>query len=455
MKAWEQFVERVTRRQATEEAIQQLKKEIDYLRRQNAELIADYVKNTAPLQKRIQNFIEEVSLLRQSLQKLDGEIDACRRELQSVREEYKNSFEGFVKSGIMERVDVLEKDRNGLFDRIDQLWEALEKANTELADVKRIEVLEKDRTELFRRFDQLNYEDNNIKYIVKEGLWFQQRARFLENGNLWAALGEGKKTIHFIRCIDIDNTGDLSCGPELYFPQFNEKFRCVFHTIKQIEYRAIQRDDWVILGGGGLLDCSVSYSLAINQVLDCCDNVVGWGLGHNRSYKGNLHYVEKLPRIEYEKFRLFTTRDWGYNNELRYCPCVSCMLPQLSSSYKVKRRIGVISHHLFRIKEFTAEECTNSFPVEELLCFIGESDIIITNAYHCAYWATLMGKKVILYQPFSNRFQYFKYAPVIYSGDLEADIQHAQNHPHALEECRAINQSLFQEIRELISENKK
>lgn len=139
MKMLERFIERITNRRATEEEIRQLKKEIDYLQRQNAELIADYTKSKAPLQKHIQNLLEEVAQLKQ-----------------------------FVKSGVVERLNVLENDRDGLFDRIDQLREALEKTNAELADTKRIEVLEKDRTELFQRQDQDRNEFNSRTEVLEE-----------------------------------------------------------------------------------------------------------------------------------------------------------------------------------------------------------------------------------------------------------------------------------------------
>ena len=66
------------------------------------------------------------------------------------------------------------------------------------------------------------------------------------------------------------------------------------------------------------------------------------------------------------------------------------------------------------------------------------------------YWATLMGKKVILFSSFSNKFDSFKYHPVRYSGDLEKDIAQAHTYPQALEECRKLNLAFFKKVKKIV-----
>ena len=61
-----------------------------------------------------------------------------------------------------------------------------------------------------------------------------------------------------------------------------------------------------------------------------------------------------------------------------------------------------------------------------------------------------MGKKVILYKPFSNKFDNFKYKPCIYSGNLHEDMKHAKAYPHAKEECRKINIEFFNLVKHVI-----
>ena len=82
---------------------------------------------------------------------------------------------------------------------------------------------------------------------------------------------------------------------------------------------------------------------------------------------------------------------------------------------------------------------------------IGSSEIIVTNGYHATYWATLMGKKVILYNPFSSRHDYFKWSPIRYSGNLQADIEKAQDYPHAKEECRQLTLEFFEKVKQILT----
>lgn len=68
------------------------------------------------------------------------------------------------------------------------------------------------------------------------------------------------------------------------------------------------------------------------------------------------------------------------------------------------------------------------------------------------YWATLMGKKVILYKPFSSRYDYFKFPPTLYSGNLDEDIKNAKSYSNALEECKKLNFDFFQKVIRIFEE---
>ena len=346
------------------------------------------------------------------------------------------------------RVNVLEHDRDELFQRYDDLVCKLDQFSDEHRTEKRLDVLEKDRDELFQRCDALLERLNRATRSSKEEnqvATYILRKEMLQPSALIGSEKNNKARIHFVRCLDIYNTGDMNCGPELYFEELMKDRIAFFHSIKEIDYSLIRENDWVILGGGGMLDCSPQYQEAIKQLLVCSKRVVSWGLGHNAHHKDTIYYHGEIEPIDYTQFFLFTTRDYGYGTD-RFCPCVSCMMEGLSRDYVIKRRIGVLTHHEIRISEFDFDTCDNSQPIEKILQFIGESEIIIANTYHGAYWATLMNKKVILYHPFSNKFDYFKYPLVQYSGDLETDIDRALVYPHALQECRELNLSLMKEL---------
>ena len=257
-----------------------------------------------------------------------------------------------------------------------------------------------------------------------------------------SALRSPKKRVHFIRCYDIYNTGDMNCGPELFFKDFIDRYVCFFHSIKYINYQIIEKEDWIIIGGGGMLDCNPDYQNAINHLLSTNTHVIGWGLGHNRVDKNVLYHYDSLPNIAYDKFNLLGIRDYNYSESSTFCPCASCMMPQLERKTKIQRNIGIYYHHEYEIEQkllMSHEHLSNSASIEEVMTFMAGSNIILTNTYHGAYWATLMGKKVILYKPFGEKFRFFKYQPRVYSGNIEEDIRRANCYPQALEEFRNIN----------------
>lgn len=122
------------------------------------------------------------------------------------------------------------------------------------------------------------------------------------------------------------------------------------------------------------------------------------------------------------------------------------MIKTLNKAFKCKRRIGVVCHkdHLFDTQGY--ESITNRVSLGKILKFIGESEVIVTNSYHAYYWATLMNKKVILRDAFSDKFNYLKYKPVFYSGNLEKDISEAKIYDMALNECREQNLSFYNKV---------
>jgi hypothetical protein len=258
--------------------------------------------------------------------------------------------------------------------------------------------------------------------------------------------------VHFIRCIDIFNAGDLNCGPDGYFKEFSDNYICFFHSVKNINFNIIKPDDWIIIGGGGVLECNNIYQDSIVKLLSISNRVISWGAGHNKHdewtpWRGEINNI-----IDYNKFYLLAVRDWNYQGQ-RYCPCVSCMMDGLDKEYKIERKIGIVEHHNFPITEFPYNRISNSRSVNDILKFIGGSEIIITNTYHGAYWSILMNKKVIVYNKWSSKFEYFKYPVVQYSGDLDEDVKRATNHPHALHESRELNIQLRNEIIEAIAES--
>lgn len=481
---FDKLVERLTHRHAIEGQIFRLRQELERqetLRKDTEKVLEDeravFRQTEKELTERIRVVEENRIELLGQLDRVSSELnvlqkaDPYRSELNVLAQDSTELFRGLdetvsrlqaVENEIANSTRLRNLDQNcvKLFQKLGEVISRVEQLEAADPYCERLNVLEKDRTELFRRSDQLQsgidtwqrrlceMEKQQAEDISVQRYIFEKRLDNyvkLQNGGM----GLNTPRIHFIRCLDIYNTGDMNCGPDLYFKEFTNHYSCFFHSIKNIDYTLIGQKDWVILGGGGMLDCCRQYQNAINRLLEINDHVISWGLGHNEHHADNIYYWEASEKIRYDKFFLFTTRDWEYGND-RFCPCVSCMMPGLEKQYALKRRVGVLTHHAVPIKGFDFECCNNSQPLEEILAFIGSSEIILTNTYHGAYWATLMGKKVIIYQPFSNKFNYFKYRPTIYSGNLEKDIENAKAYPEALEECRSINRNLRDELLQII-----
>ena len=85
--------------------------------------------------------------------------------------------------------------------------------------------------------------------------------------------------------------------------------------------------------------------------------------------------------------------------------------------------------------------------------FIITSKVIITNSYHGIYWATLMKRKVITMGILhSNKFNYFKYPPQKYSGDIINDINKSKIYELALDESIDLTINYFNEIKNYLKE---
>lgn len=265
--------------------------------------------------------------------------------------------------------------------------------------------------------------------------WFRPRIRGLN------------PTIHFVHVVEPRNPGDMLCYPYLYFKKYFKRFNVQIHHTKDIKFESIRAHDIVILASGGCFEVLDLFQETINRLLDMCDNVIAWGCGHNAHHDRPVYWP-----IDFKKFKLLSVRDYKYDNQ-RYVPCVSCLLSQLDKKYDIVRRIGVVEHQDFPI-DIDIEKINHKVGIDAIIRFIGSSEIIVTNTYHCAYWAMLMGKKVILYKPFSTKFYFFRHQPVIYSGNLEEDIAKSKTYPDYLHESRNLNYQFFEDVRCIIAGKK-
>jgi len=241
------------------------------------------------------------------------------------------------------------------------------------------------------------------------------------------------KRVHIIHRIDKSNTGDMvsSCANYFYFPNTMK------HDIYKVDMGSIKRGDFVIFSGGGLCNNNDSWNDTINRVLMSTPNCYGWGVGIN------LHTNSRISRpIAYESFKKIGIRDYANTYNIPYLPCSSCMIPALKKRYTPIRKYGILEHIHHKVP-LDLPKMRNNQPIEEIVRFIGESEYVVTNTYHCYYFCMLMKKRVILYEKFSSKFDGLRYPPVMYSGDLAKDFERCKVYPNFHKECIELNRRFY------------
>ncbi len=186
----------------------------------------------------------------------------------------------------------------------------------------------------------------------------------------------------------------------------------------------------MIYGGGAL-----GYELAEQGQLHQDSLKIAWGVGISRPGM-------TLPGRAPDGFSLFGSREWGQENSI-YVPCVSCMSPLFDVKYEIKRPVVFFANddpwiqdqYPARIPELPT--VTNTASLEEIIAFLASGETVVTNSYHGAYWGTLIGRKVVLYKPYSSKFFSYKFQPAIAENDdWRAAIAAAPIYPDALAQSR-------------------
>ena len=272
--------------------------------------------------------------------------------------------------------------------------------------------------------------------------------------------------IHFINRIDYKNAGDRSCCPLNYFYTYFSKFNIFRHDIDYIRWEMIDRDDVVVIGGGGALNCTIEFNRNINRLLEKCDCVIGWSLGfntHTEVWRNNQNY----EKIDFKKFKLISIRDFNHSSNLEYVPDPSVFeLKNVRfSDVAIKRKIGFIEHKDLpldidrsKFNIFNDDWIKHDESIGNIIKFIASSSEIVTNSYHVAYWSILLNKKTLVLNKWSTKFDGFKYKPIFVSSDsisslddIELYFKEASTYPNAFNDCVKLNNDFFAKVKSLIN----
>jgi len=251
------------------------------------------------------------------------------------------------------------------------------------------------------------------------------------------------KTIEVHRKVH-NNVGDYFCNPSRYFS--------IDVDSQELMYNPTPLDDKdLIVGGGGLIH--KKFSKHIQMLLDKNPKTTTlWGIGHNFGAKhvskvGDVYYPDWIERCD-----LIGIRDWIDGYHKWYLPCVSCMHPCFSWDYKV-RHDTVYFIHAYKTKYQSNEMPVmknNKMNFEDVIAFLGSAETVVTDSYHGAYWAQLLGKNVHV-ASWSVKFDHMKHQPNFLES-INSPLPSIKNKiPGFLEECQEHNRNFYLKFRNITS----
>jgi hypothetical protein len=240
--------------------------------------------------------------------------------------------------------------------------------------------------------------------------------------------------IHLIE----DNVGDLASAPIRYFslPKISREFNI---NNLDVEY---EPDRNYIIGGGGLL-----HNIWLDRIKKLLEKpnsgkTIIWGIGLN-FYNDNRTYPDWIKLAD-----LVGVRD--YNVGLRWVPCASCMHPSFDKVRVPTTDVVLYEHRQIRTGLKGLPTMSNGeLDLDKVLNFLGSGEVVVTNSYHGAYWATLLGRGVIVYRPFSSKFYYMRHQPVLVDS-FAGSVGDVKKYPEALSECRKANVEFFNDVVRLL-----
>lgn len=243
-----------------------------------------------------------------------------------------------------------------------------------------------------------------------------------------------KQIINIYRHITT-NIGDLFSTPALYFDELKGIERLDIWKDDFIKLKGLIKDKVIILGGGGLIansDFEENIRLIINAKPKYA---IFWGAGHNTHNGSQIVYPDYVKQFDLVGIRDFNVKEY------QWVPCSSCLHPLFNEKYKITHPVVVYEHKNFplNITEYPIMN-NRGDDLSKVLQFLSSGEVVITNTYHGAYWATLLGRKVIVIDPFSTKFSGLKHQPTFASiNSYENNLNDLISYPESLEECIQAN----------------
>lgn len=247
---------------------------------------------------------------------------------------------------------------------------------------------------------------------------------------------------------DRGNVGDWYCNPSRYFPALGTE------VLDILGYEGGPIEGDMVLGGGGLIARTFHDHVArLAQARTASQKYVAWGIGESENVDRSggfvLPFAGPYP-ASLDAFDLVGVRDYGTPRE--WVPCASCMLDELERPRDIVHDFAIYEHKRIAIPIDAGfpRRSNDGCDIAEVLDFLGSAQTIITNSYHGAYWATLLGRRVVAIPNMSKMYR-MKHAPVLCRAEeWRRFAALVRPFPEALAECRKANRDFYAKVADLL-----
>lgn len=253
--------------------------------------------------------------------------------------------------------------------------------------------------------------------------------------------------INVVRCLD-ENLGDHFSTPAEYFPWLKRSEKLDPHEGDFSRFlRPHSTPKVTIVGGGGQVANLVDeFDRNLELIARSTSVAIAWGIGHNRHDENVVRYPPYL-----REFDLVGLRDW--TSPYQWVPCASCLHPALDTLDDPTHDVVFYEHWQIPLGAGGGPRMKNSEKsIGDALSFLASGEFVVTNTYHGCYWATLLGRRVVLVEPFSTKFFNLRHPPAFADRQSwQQTLNSARIYPHALDECRDANYRFAERARLLCS----
>lgn len=244
--------------------------------------------------------------------------------------------------------------------------------------------------------------------------------------------------IDFVHMSNTKNVGDLQSSPYRHFAFGDD--------IAVHDVRALPREpgDAVVYGGGAI--GAMLTKAPVRAYLSRAKRAVAWGVG--RSVRG----ATGPQSVPVNQFNLYGTREWPAFDGQCTVPCVSCMSPLLDQQAEPSHEAVLFYNKRKRKPGVDMPSLSNEEPLHRVVDHLLSGRTVVTNSYHGAYWAVLLGRPVIIVGAYSSKFSCYPW-PVPMRADTHwrAALPQTATFPRALATARHINIQFYKRVLEVLN----